>query len=101
MIGNWYGGEGLFGSGATVSNLGVREIHDDERVNYRCTSPLHFAPSTPASDCGYMHYWSFHPGGANFAFCDGSVRFIRYEADQIVPALATRNGGEVVEASID
>jgi prepilin-type processing-associated H-X9-DG protein len=32
--------------------------------------------------------------GANFAFADGSVHFLRYSADSILPALATRAGGE-------
>ena len=32
---------------------------------------------------------------ANFGFCDGSVRFLRYEADAVLPALMTRSGGEV------
>ena len=31
-----------------------------------------------------------------FAFCDGSVRFLRYDADAVLPALATRAGGETV-----
>jgi prepilin-type processing-associated H-X9-DG protein/prepilin-type N-terminal cleavage/methylation domain-containing protein len=46
--------------------------------------------------CDVNHFWSRHRGGANFAFCDGSVRFVRYEADPILAALATRAGGEVV-----
>ncbi len=48
--------------------------------------------------CDANHFWSVHTGGANFAFCDGSVKFLTYSADAILPALATRAGGEVVEA---
>ena len=35
-------------------------------------------------------------GGANFAFADGSVRFLSYSADAVMPALSTRAGGEAV-----
>jgi prepilin-type processing-associated H-X9-DG protein len=43
-----------------------------------------------------FHFWSPHPGGANFAIADGSVRFIAYTANDIMPALASRAGGEAV-----
>jgi prepilin-type N-terminal cleavage/methylation domain-containing protein/prepilin-type processing-associated H-X9-DG protein len=40
---------------------------------------------------------SMHPGGANFALGDGSVRFIRESVDMpTYRALASRDGGEVV-----
>jgi prepilin-type processing-associated H-X9-DG protein len=42
-----------------------------------------------------FHFWSPHPGGANFALADGSVRFLPYAANDVLPALATRAGGEV------
>lgn len=48
--------------------------------------------------CHHNHFWSLHPGGANFAFADGSVKFLRYSAASVLPALATRAGGEVVSA---
>jgi prepilin-type N-terminal cleavage/methylation domain-containing protein/prepilin-type processing-associated H-X9-DG protein len=41
------------------------------------------------------HFWSFHGGGANFLFCDGSVHFLPYAANSILPQLCTRAGGEV------
>jgi prepilin-type processing-associated H-X9-DG protein len=38
----------------------------------------------------------FDPGGGNWAFADGSVRWLAYSAAPILPALATRAGGEPV-----
>jgi len=38
-----------------------------------------------------------HSGGANFAFADGSVRYLSYAAVNLIPALATRAGGETVD----
>jgi prepilin-type processing-associated H-X9-DG protein len=46
------------------------------------------------NDCDHFHYWSVHPGGANWVLADGSVRFIAYDT-AIVQPLATRAGGEV------
>jgi prepilin-type N-terminal cleavage/methylation domain-containing protein/prepilin-type processing-associated H-X9-DG protein len=43
---------------------------------------------------------SFHPGGLNWAFCDGSVHTISRNVDMVtvLPALATVAGGEVISA---
>jgi prepilin-type N-terminal cleavage/methylation domain-containing protein len=42
------------------------------------------------------HYWSYHPGGAQFVLADGSARFLSYTINyQTFQALATRAGGEV------
>ncbi|MEZ6141157.1 MAG: DUF1559 domain-containing protein [Zavarzinella sp.] len=44
-----------------------------------------------------VSFSSRHTGGAQFAMCDGSVRFIRDSASQqLLTALGTRAGGEVV-----
>ncbi len=43
-------------------------------------------------------YGSQHPGGANFALADGSVRFIQRSITiQTLQALSTRDGGEVIQ----
>ena len=43
--------------------------------------------------------YSFHPGGANVVFADGSVRFLRADIGiRVFAALVTRAGGEVVSA---
>ena len=40
-----------------------------------------------------------HPGGANFAFADGSVKFLKATINMATYcALGSRNGGEVVSA---
>jgi prepilin-type processing-associated H-X9-DG protein len=46
--------------------------------------------------------YSFHPGGANSLFADGSVHFLHAGIDiRTLAALATRAGGEVVPAGHD
>jgi prepilin-type N-terminal cleavage/methylation domain-containing protein/prepilin-type processing-associated H-X9-DG protein len=79
-----------------------------------CPTPQFFGPGAQSADgftylgtstptmnvnCHALHPWSFHPGGAHMLFADGSCRFISYPASQILVALATRAGGEVVDLS--
>jgi prepilin-type N-terminal cleavage/methylation domain-containing protein/prepilin-type processing-associated H-X9-DG protein len=48
---------------------------------------------------GADDFWSLHPGGCNFLFCDGSVRFVKQTVDpRIFSFLSTRAGGEVLSA---
>jgi prepilin-type processing-associated H-X9-DG protein/prepilin-type N-terminal cleavage/methylation domain-containing protein len=61
-----------------------------------CGGPFRFGPGRTNNPCDRYHFWSLHAGGANFAFADGSVRFLRYGARDVLPALATRAGGEAV-----
>jgi prepilin-type processing-associated H-X9-DG protein len=44
--------------------------------------------------------YSFHAGGANFLFADGSVHFLKAAIDiRVLAALATHAGGEVIPGS--
>jgi prepilin-type processing-associated H-X9-DG protein/prepilin-type N-terminal cleavage/methylation domain-containing protein len=56
-----------------------------------------FGPGRISNVCDRYHYWSLHPGGANFLFADGAVRHLPYAAASVMPALATRSGHEPVE----
>jgi prepilin-type N-terminal cleavage/methylation domain-containing protein/prepilin-type processing-associated H-X9-DG protein len=59
--------------------------------------PYLFSAGRINNPCDQFHYYSLHPGGANFLFADGSVHFLNYEIDnQTLRALASMSGGEVV-----
>ncbi len=94
-------GVGPNGNGELSAVIGVRDPNPFAGVgaNPAC-GPGPFPYRQPdlgaKPDCALFQYWSLHAGGANFAFCDGSARFLAYSADPIMPALATRAGGEVV-----
>jgi prepilin-type N-terminal cleavage/methylation domain-containing protein/prepilin-type processing-associated H-X9-DG protein len=53
-----------------------------------------------AHDCGPNNeVFSFHPGGANVLFMDGSVRFLKDSMQgRVLRALLTKNEGEVLSA---
>jgi prepilin-type N-terminal cleavage/methylation domain-containing protein/prepilin-type processing-associated H-X9-DG protein len=60
-----------------------------------------FQPGLSNNYCDANHYWSKHPGGGNWLFCDGSVRFLSYNIGTAVQAaLATKAGGEVINGSL-
>jgi len=94
----WYAAAGQEGSGSGDTVLGVRELHGPgDPYTANCPpGPYHFVPGNLNNMCDTFHYWSLHTGGANFLFCDGSVEFLSYAADSVLPALSTRAGGEVV-----
>jgi prepilin-type N-terminal cleavage/methylation domain-containing protein/prepilin-type processing-associated H-X9-DG protein len=97
-FGWWYAGWGQAKTGSTDSILGVRELRDNLINLQPCPpGPYQFRPGRADQLCDVLRFWSNHPGGANFLMCDGSVRFLRFSANSILPALATRAGGETVE----
>ena len=95
-LGWWYRGWGQAKEGSAEMLLGAKETNE---TRSECPGgPFPYAAGRIDRLCDAFHFWSLHPGGANFAFADGSVRFLTYDADKILPALATRAGGETVES---
>src|SRR5262249_59636955 len=95
QFGWWYAGTGFQGTGAGDMVLGVRERNWLTGTSPSCPPGTYsFMPGEFSDQCSVFHFWSPHPGGANFAFCDASVRFVSYSANALMPALATRAGRE-------
>jgi prepilin-type N-terminal cleavage/methylation domain-containing protein/prepilin-type processing-associated H-X9-DG protein len=96
VFGWWYGGWGQDKDGEVDMLLGVR-TKNNRTWNADCpVGPYPFQSGALNNPCSMFHFWSLHPGGAHFAFADGSVRFLKYSADPLMPSLATRAGGESV-----
>ncbi|MDY3558268.1 DUF1559 domain-containing protein [Gemmata sp. JC673] len=101
MLHGWlYVGWGVGGFGALDSVVGVSDLNPFKKgfPEFACgPGPFRYQqPNLNAQpDCAVLQFWSLHDGGANFAFADGSVRFLSYSANNVLPALATRAGGEV------
>jgi prepilin-type N-terminal cleavage/methylation domain-containing protein/prepilin-type processing-associated H-X9-DG protein len=71
-------------------------------VNYTLPPGTVTGPPNYPEDDRVACFGSLHPGGANFAFCDGSVRFLGLTSNGQLPllqALSTRAGGEIVDGS--
>lgn len=94
-FGWWYAGVGQALDGSADMILGVEEHKYTFRAPTCMEGPYRFSPGSLENMCDTFHYWSLHIGGANFLFADGSVRFLPYTAVDLMPALASRAGGEL------
>jgi prepilin-type N-terminal cleavage/methylation domain-containing protein/prepilin-type processing-associated H-X9-DG protein len=109
-------GFGWWQSGDTYNFLGITTSWEWDTVQYvantqpspyssdgpdgpPCPFPSFYSPGRVDYACDFNHFWSNHTGGANFVFCDGSVRFLPYTARPVMPQLATRMGGERIDGS--
>jgi prepilin-type processing-associated H-X9-DG protein len=97
LLGWWYAGEGQVQDGSGDMVLSVRERNTGAYGPGCPPGPYVFGPGRASDQCSAFHFWSPHSGGgAHFLFADGSVHFLPYSANPILPALATRAGGDVV-----
>jgi type II secretory pathway pseudopilin PulG len=111
-FGWWFAGAGWDGSGTGDVVLGANEINFatylQSTINGQgpyfppgtCPNPpsfyTNYQQGTVQDPCHMVHFWSMHTGGANWCRGDGSVRWISYANSNIMAALMTMNGGEVV-----
>jgi prepilin-type N-terminal cleavage/methylation domain-containing protein/prepilin-type processing-associated H-X9-DG protein len=69
---------------------------------YSHTVPPNYAQNdcdTPSVTAGHAAARSYHPGGINASFCDGSVHFFKNSISPVTWfALGTKAGGEIVSA---
>jgi prepilin-type N-terminal cleavage/methylation domain-containing protein/prepilin-type processing-associated H-X9-DG protein len=105
----------MFGEYATINTPGRRTFWAYAYTSYNQSLVTFNAPWTLQADfaaCAATKpplnfsgnnqckraWGSFHTGGLNFAFCDGSVHTISRSVDMlyVLPALATIAGGEVI-----
>jgi prepilin-type processing-associated H-X9-DG protein len=109
-FGNWFSAIGQY-NGSVGVTLGAREMNYGAGRSRKLAwerdcppGPYRFAPPRGTRDaagavreeCDLFQFWSYHPGGAHFLYADASVHFLAYGADPVLPAMATRAGGEVV-----
>ncbi|MGH7170495.1 MAG: DUF1559 domain-containing protein [Gemmataceae bacterium] len=100
QFGWWYAGAGQRFSGSAEMVLGVREPNLLRVTKGSCPPGIYsFTPGSLTNQCDMFHFWSPHIGGAFFLFADGSAHFLPYAAASVLPALASRAGGEAATLS--
>ena len=95
--GLWYIPSGVRVIGTLYLGVQTQKAEHVPEVSECPQGPYQYTAGDVDNICDLLHFWSLHHGGANFAMVDGSVRFITYNANDIMPALATRAGRETVE----
>jgi prepilin-type N-terminal cleavage/methylation domain-containing protein/prepilin-type processing-associated H-X9-DG protein len=97
----WYSAHGQQNTGSLDFVIGVREMnglkfHPYYRWYRNCPDgPYHFRVWRENDQCSVFSIGGNHGTVANFGFVDGSVRTLSLAADDVLPSLATRGGGEV------
>jgi len=72
---------------------------NSKQYNWRSCRLGASCPSCAPEGSSFINASSNHPGGCNFAFSDGSVKFIKDSISmQTYQALGTRAGGEVISS---
>ncbi|PQO38016.1 DUF1559 domain-containing protein [Blastopirellula marina] len=82
--------------GWTGGGNGTTHVFGSTRVPPNYTTPANVPPSYVAVNLRMSAYGSGHPGGANFAMTDGSIRFLSETINMVVyQSMSTKAGGEI------
>jgi prepilin-type N-terminal cleavage/methylation domain-containing protein/prepilin-type processing-associated H-X9-DG protein len=110
---NWWDADCLMGTANRFNNTDMTQASScpfptapNFLARYDAPGPPAPGLGTISSFCDFNRFWSNHPGGAQWAFADGSVRFLPYtqnaNARAVIRAIGTRNGSPLVnEANLD
>ena len=92
--GLWIGHKNYFDQSSTVNarqGVGKAAVWDS------CIVPVN-SPKVGKIGCDFgQEFHAHHPGGANFLFVDGSVRFLKESmSPQVLAAYLSRSGREII-----
>ena len=103
----WVSGNDIYATTILPMNwmTKLRNGQSDPATGEVCT-PAGWNPGDPSQQTHcfnnqwyYQGFKSFHPGGCNFGFCDGSVKFLKQTINvRAYMGLSSRGGGEVISA---
>jgi prepilin-type processing-associated H-X9-DG protein len=82
------------------SMMNFIQVPNDTQFPFGTCTLLGDGADGGADDSAFCGPESYHAGGANILFCDGSVRFVKSSINRtaVMWSLATRNGGEIVSS---
>ena len=94
----WAEADGSFGVSGAINNK-YRRMNCPSSWQTGCINPIDGRPIAGNNAGANDEIFSYHPGGANALFGDGSVRFLKDSINLVVlRGLVSLNGGEVISA---
>jgi prepilin-type N-terminal cleavage/methylation domain-containing protein/prepilin-type processing-associated H-X9-DG protein len=96
----WWGWWNMAAEGDSALTVEHKCCFGGPTGRYNCSpvangTKMFYGPGQFNSPCHNHHFWSGHPTGANWLWCDGRVSFISYDVSAVLRDMATRNGREV------